>query len=426
MINPEEILDKAQQAGVDEAEVYQLVSHSRAVYFEANDLKQLETNESEGVALRVWRDRAPSVSVAYGDVEVETLVNRTLALCELNPPETIELTADHRQVYPTQGKEIPRESLVETGKSAISQLHDAYPRLLCKAELDCEQQTTRLINTRGTDCQYSDINVSAFIEAEWVRGEDFFTIADGVEGSETLDLRPTQQRIADGIKFASQIVSSPKGRVPIIFTAKAAPLFWDTLVSALNGKRVWEGSSPWSECLNQQVISPQITLFQDPTQLPERCPFDDEATPTQKLTLIKQGRLEQFYSDRAIGRLLKTGTSGNGFRPSLGRYPTPGLVNLIVAPGEGKLQDLISQLDEGLVIDQLLGEDADLSGEFSANIELGYRIQNGEITGRVKDTMVAGNIYTALNNLITLGGDQEINGSYKTPSVVVDGLSVVS
>jgi PmbA protein len=142
--------------------------------------------------------------------------------------------------------------------------------------------------------------------------------------------------------------------------------------------------------------------------------------------LIKQGQLEQFYSDRAIGGLLKTGTTGNGFRPSLGRYPTPGLVNLIVEPGQGQLQDLISQLDEGLVIDQLLGEDADLSGEFSANIELGYRIQNGEITGRVKDTMVAGNIYTALNHLMAIGGDSEINGAYKTPSVVVDGLSVVS
>ena len=426
MINPEQILDKAQKAGVDEAEVYQLVSHSQAVYFEANELKQLETTESQGVALRVWRDRAPSVTVAYGDVDLETFVNRTLALCELNPPETIALTPDHRQVYPTQGKTMSRESLVETGKSAIAQLHDAYPRLLCKAELECEQQTTRLINTRGTDCQYSDISLSAFIEAEWVRGEDFFTIADGVEASETLDLSPAWQRISQGLRFASEIVASPKGRVPIIFTAKAAPLFWDTLVSALNGKRVWEGSSPWSERLNQQVISPQITLFQDPTQLPERCPFDDEGTPTQKLMLIKQGQLEQFYSDRAIGGLLKTGTTGNGFRPSLGRYPTPGLVNLIVEPGQAQLQDLISQLDEGLVIDQLLGEDADLSGEFSANIELGYRIQNGEITGRVKDTMVAGNIYTALNHLMAIGGDSEINGAYKTPSVVVDGLSVVS
>jgi PmbA protein len=172
------------------------------------------------------------------------------------------------------------------------------------------------------------------------------------------------------------------------------------------------------------VLSEQITLFQDPTRNPERCPFDDEGTPTQRFTLINQGRVEQFYRDRAIGRLFGNGSTGNGFRPSLGGYPTPGLVNLMVTPGKGELENLIAQLDEGLVIDQLLGGDADLSGDFSANIELGYRVKNGQIAGRVKDTMVAGNIYTALNHLIALGGDSQINGSYETPSVAVDGLSV--
>jgi PmbA protein len=76
------------------------------------------------------------------------------------------------------------------------------------------------------------------------------------------------------------------------------------------------------------------------------------------------------------------------------------------------------------VIDQMLGGGAGISGEFSVNIDLGYRIQNGQIVGRVKDTMVAGNVYTALKNLIELGGDADWNGSCYTPSVIVDGLSV--
>jgi PmbA protein len=426
MMNPEEVLDRAQKAGADEAEVYHLVSRSNPVYFEANRLKQLETTESEGIALRVWRDRAPGVTVAYGEVEVEALVNRALSLCELHPPETIELTANHRQVYPTQGIRVSRETLMETGKSAIAQLCQSHPKILCSGELDCEEHTTRLLNSQGTDCQYSDISQSAFFQIEWVRGEDFLGISDGMESSDALDLTPIKQRLTQAINWATETVSAPKGRVPVIFTPKSAPLFWETLMGALNGKRVWEGSSPWSDRQQQHILSEQITLFQDPTRNPERCPFDDEGTPTQKFTLINQGYLEQFYSDRAVGRLLGTGSTGNGFRPSLGQYPTPGLVNLIVVPGKGELEDLIAQLDQGLVIDQLLGGDADLSGEFSANIELGYRVDRGEITGRVKDTMVTGNIYTALNHLITLGGDGQVNDSYETPSVVVDGLSVIS
>nr|CAO88982.1 unnamed protein product [Microcystis aeruginosa PCC 7806] len=56
---------------------------------------------------------------------------------------------------------------------------------------------------------------------------------------------------------------------------------------------------------------------------------------------------------------------------------------------------------------------------------MGYRIEKGKITGRVKDTMVTGNVYTALQNLIALGSDNQWNGSCYTPSLIVDSLSVV-
>lgn len=63
-------------------------------------------------------------------------------------------------------------------------------------------------------------------------------------------------------------------------------------------------------------------------------------------------------------------------------------------------------------------------GDFSVNVDLGFWIEHGEVIGRVKDTMVAGSVYTALKNLVELGGDAEWNGSCYTPSVIVEGLSV--
>jgi PmbA protein len=80
-------------------------------------------------------------------------------------------------------------------------------------------------------------------------------------------------------------------------------------------------------------------------------------------------------------------------------------------------------LDEGLVVDQLLGGGADISGDFSVNVELGYRIKNGQIAGRVKDTMIAGNVYSALDQLVALGGDADWNGPCYTPSLIVEGIS---
>ena len=133
--------------------------------------------------------------------------------------------------------------------------------------------------------------------------------------------------------------------------------------------------------------------------------------------------MQLFYTDRTIGRLLGGGTTGNGFRPGLGSYPTPGLFNSLIEPGSRSLLDLIASLDNALIVDQMLGGSAGISGDFSINVDLGYRVQNGEAIGRVKDTMVSGNVYLALKNLVELGGDVEWNGSCYTPSVVVEGLS---
>ncbi|NEP14229.1 MAG: TldD/PmbA family protein, partial [Symploca sp. SIO2C1] len=54
------------------------------------------------------------------------------------------------------------------------------------------------------------------------------------------------------------------------------------------------------------------------------------------------------------------------------------------------------------------------------------RVQKGKITGRVKDTMVAGNVYTALKQLVALGNDADWNGPCYTPSLILEGLFVTS
>lgn len=422
-LHTEQLLELAAQSGAQHAEVYQSRSLSRPVFFEANRLKQLESSQSEGLALRLWRDGRPGLAVAYGPVEPQDLVDRAIAMTQLNEPEPVELADARTDHYPDLGETVPVEELIKMGKEAIAQIRDAYPEVLCTAELECEEEATRLVNSKGLDCYYTDTTLSCFLAAEWVRGDDFLSIADGQTERGTLNPDQIVQSILQRLSWAKENVSSPTGRVPVLLTAKAADLLWDTVQAALNGKRVLEKSSPWSDRLLQVVTSDTLTLSQQPDTGPYSCPFDDEGSPTQPLLFIREGRLQQFYCDRTTGRLLGTDTTGSGFRPSMGSYPTPGLVNLLIQPGKGSLSDLIAQLGDGLVVDQLLGSGAGISGDFSVNLELGYRVQNGQITGRVKDTMIAGNVYTVLKQVVALGGDADWNGPCYTPSLIVEGIS---
>lgn len=421
---PEQLLDLAKKARADAAEVFQSSSSARPVYFEANRLKQLETNQLEGTALRLWRDGRPGIAVAHGPIAPQDLVDKAIAISQLNESETIELSAGTARRYPDVGTAVSVAQMIEWGEAAIAQIREAYPEVICEAELECDVETTRFVNSLGLDYGYSDTTLSGYVGVEWVRGDDFLSVGDGQVCRDALSPGALANQILKRLVWAERNALPVVGRVPVLFTAKAADTLWGTLQAALSGKRVLEGSSPWSDRIGEKVTSDSLTLYQDPDVGPFSCPFDDEGTPTQKLTLIDQGVLRLFYTDRTVGKELGGGSTGNGFRPGLGSAPTPDLFNTLIQPGKATFEELVKGLDDAIVVDQILGECAGISGDFSVNIDLGYRIKQGEILGRVKDTMVAGNVYTALTQLQALGCDADWNGACYTPSVLLKGLSI--
>lgn len=420
----EKLLDLANRSGASAAEVYQTQAMSRPAFFEANRLKQLESTQSEGIALRLWQDGRPGLAVAYGEVEPQLLVDKALELSQLNERETPELNAGARQIYPDLGYTVPVEELVGMGKQAIELVRLQFPDVLCNSQWDCEIETTRLVNSLGLDCSYTDTTLSGYLGVEWIRGDDFLSVGDGQTQRGELEPEKIARSIIQRLEWAKKNVNPPTGKMPVLFTSKAADMLWETVQAATNGKHALEGASPWSDKLGQQVISPLLTISQEPALGPFSCPFDDEGAPTRSIVPIRNGKLKLFYADLTIGRQLGSGSTGNGFRSGLGSYPTPGLVNLTIAPGQMSFDRLVTHLDSGIIIDQILGSGAGISGDFSINVELGYRVSNGEIQGRIKDTMVSGNVYTALKQVLAVGADIDWNGPCYTPSLIVEGLSV--
>lgn len=421
----ESLLRLLSHRGISHWEVYQIESRSQPVFFEGNHLKQLESSQSLGTALRVWQNNRPGLAVAYGKIEPELSIDKAIALSHLNEPETIELTPPRQASHDLTGVSASVADLVAIGDRAITQLREEYPELICSAELEYERETTTLINSLGLYCHYRESGLSCSLGAELVRGEDFLGIYDGEYTKEKLALEPIIEQIIRRLDWAKRNVTPPQGKVPVLLTANAAPLLWNTVSSALNGKRVREKSSPWSDLQQKLVVSSLISLSQQPDLQPYDCPFDDEGMPTQRLDLITRGVLNRFYCDRTIARELNLKPTGNGFRPDIDSYPSPSLVNLIVASGKNCFGDLIAKLDNGIVVDQTLGGGADINGDFSVNVDLGYRVEKGKIIGRIKDTAIAGNVYQVLQQVVALGSDSIWNGSCSTPSLIVEGVSVI-
>jgi PmbA protein len=432
--NPEQLLELARKSGAEAAEVYLSDAVSRPVFFEANRLKQIESIDSEGIGLRIWKSGRVGLVSAYGAVELVDLVDQAIALSALNEPEEILLRDSTVANYPTRlGSEISLETMIDAGNLAIAQVRSQYPEAICGAEWDCSHETLRIINSRGLDCGYTDITVDGSLSAELTRGDDFLNVWYGQSERGNVDPEAIARQVLQRLKWANKNVAIRSSqKTPVIFTAKAADLLWGVVAIAMSCRQVQQKTTPWLDKLGQPVISSIFSVSQQPSFGIYDSPFDDEGTPTQEVTWIDSGVLQGFYGDIRTCKELGLDATGNGFRGSLGNYPSPGLFNLAIATKQsekiiqGNILELAATLKNGLIVDQVLGDDPDLSGNFSVNIDLGYLVKNGEIVGRVKDTMLSGNAYTALNQVLAVSGEQQWQGSLYTPAMIVNGLSITA
>lgn len=419
----ERLLDLALRHGVEGAEVYTIHQRDQIVSYEANQLKQIEFSQVQGCGLRLWRNYQPGIAVAYGAFDPVELVERALALSELNQSEEIcwqtgIFQVDH-SVSPPETSQ-----LIGWAEGAIAEVREFQSQILCHSDWQWSEHGFRLINSQGLDCTYRESELSGSLNAEWIRGEDFLQVWAEIVGRDRLQPQDLTEQVLSRLSWAIDWASPPSGQVPVLFTPKATEILLGTVVAALSGRQLEQKTTPWSDRLGSLVLDRQITLGQDPSLAPYDLPFDDEGTLTQKFNWIEQGKLQGFYSDRGRAKSLGLSTLGNGFRPDLGSKPQPGLFNLVLAPGSYSFEQMLNTMTDGIVVDQILGEGGGLSGDFSFNLDLGYRVRQGQIVGRVKDTMVSGNAYAALAENVILGKDPAWQGSLYSPALLVQGLSV--
>ena len=107
----------------------------------------------------------------------------------------------------------------------------------------------------------------------------------------------------------------------------------------------------------------------------------------------------------------------------------PGVSNsyITVSPGNASFDMLLAELQNGIIVEQLIGmgQGNTLGGDAGGNILLGYRVKDGKIVGRIKDTMLNCNIYDALSNIIAIGSNsKELGGSMSIPAILCKDISV--
>jgi PmbA protein len=430
----EQTLEKILKLAADRteaAEVYYLSSQDTPIEFENNRLKSLQTKAIQGVALRVISQGRLGFASSTDLTRLDDLVDAAVQTSGSGDPAEFEFASGVQLRSPESTYTPPTtQELVEVGSSLIDRVHEYNPDILVDVGFHVRTGQVKIATSQDVYGERSSKIVSGTLSGNLVRGEDFlqaysYDVArDGIPDWERL-----LQDLLQKYRWAEQTATITSGSFPVLFTPRAAAgTIFRLFDTVLSGQVVVQKASPLADKVGETLFDDRLTLFEDPTIGPSACALDDEGTPTSRKVLIDRGTVKGFYWDRRWAARAGCESTGNGFRGGLSR-PSPDLVNLCVSPGQTSTADLIASIDEGLIVDQVLGagQSNQLAGEFSVNLDLGYKVEKGQIVGRVKNTMVAGSIFEAFKHLADLGDKPEwIGGGAYLPSIMFSQLGVAA
>lgn len=408
-----------------------------SVAFESGRLKTCGVSEESGVNLRVVHDGRVGVAGSTAG-DAADLVSRALASAALGERLALAFPAAAPQppvvTAAPAAAAAPLAQLVALGQALV----DRVSRDGCQVNVAIERATgeTRLLNTAGADAAYASTDVSVGVELARFSGDDVLLVSDfysGIDLPAAADLDALARAIADRFTPALRVVAPPEGALPVVFTPAGVSPILLPLEQALSGKSVLQGVSPLGARLGEQVLDPRCTLMDDPlaSGRPGSRPVDDEGVPSRVLSLVERGSVRAFVYDLETATRAGTASTGHGHRGTFGK-PHLGYTNLRFGDGAwggGGTRlggGLLAGIRDGLLVEDLIGvgQGNVIGGAFSHPVALAFRIQGGEITGRVKDAAVAGNVYELLARIGGFGDDGRWLGSRWSPSLLLEGVSV--
>jgi len=366
----------------------------------------------------------------------QNLVNNAVEVAQFGMSAKFELPSlisyPEVEVFDPDVEPVTVEEMINLGEKLVTTVRNHTPDIICEAEVSKYVTSVRIINSRGGEVSYKKSIFTLGIEGSLIRDTDMLFVGESESSCHPLsESKAVAEVVLQQLELAKNHASAPSRPLPVIFTPNGvASALIPPLMAAFNGRIVLEGASPIGNRVGQQVFDNKLWLWDDPTiaYRPGSCPCDDEAVPSQRTPLIEQGTVTNFLYDLQTAALAHTKSTGSASRAG-GRLPAPSPSAFIIAPGNTTFDEMVQDIKEGLIIEQLMGAGQGniLGGDFSGNVLLGYKVESGKIVGRVKDTMVSGNVYQVLKEIIAIGSEAKWVGSFlHTPYLYCPSLSVAS
>jgi PmbA protein len=445
-MTPEELLEIAERAssmlsaeGLDGFDVYVREGAGTTAEVKGQKLDAFESSRTWGVGVRALNGGRMGFSYATGSGEaVQSAVRGAVEnASSAEPDEYNGFAVKPSMPYPQTGGYDPAMSSVPEGERIARAM---------KVERAALEFDGRIKRVRKSSASFGEsawaISSSTGISAasrSTSCSTGIMVVAQDASGSQ-MGYEFEFSRMADGIDYeavgrsaAEKAVSllgakkPPTGMFPVIIENNIACEFLSVLSSSFSAESALKGKSMLADKVGKSICSASVSIFDDGLMEGGAAtrPFDDEGVPSEKTPLVESGILKGFLHNTYTARRYGAVSTGNGQRGGFRTQTGVGGSNLNIQKGATTPAQMISIIDKGLIVREVLGMHTanPITGDFSIGVS-GMWVESGKIIGPVNEAAISGNIIEIFRSIDAVGSDMKFRGHLGAPSLLLSPISV--
>jgi PmbA protein len=418
-------LDALKKAGADKASCLVNCGRKDEFNIEANKFTLMRTLFNDGLLLKVIKNNRKGI-IKINKLDTPSIDQAVLDCVSLAasalPEEAEDIAEKHENKNFDQNiNGSSMDKLFSRTKDFIQQLNDEYPKIVMEGmTTDFNSSQNIYVNSNGVEFSSN---------AEYYQIGTMFSAKDGEKSSSFndysacltsldkpfMDLDMHRTLLSESEQSLDPRMIKDKFIGKVIVTPACSDMIWDTIINCfLSEYSLLEGTSRWKDALDTKVADSALTFRAVPLNpnivAGER--FTSDGYESKDADIIHGGTLKSFYLSLYGSR--KTG------KP---RTLNSAFNNIEVSAGNIPLEEMIKNVDKGILLNRFSGASPGPSGDVSGVAKNSFMIEKGVITGALKETMVSFNILDILQK-IDISKERCLNGMTILPWCCFDGITI--
>ncbi len=409
--------------GLSEGEIYSLKT-ARTVYeHTGKEIKVKSAGNDEGAGVRVINGKKIGFSFANSKEKLGDAIKTASSISKFSeksefsfagPQKYKNVSSWDRKVAEAGEKEL--KEIVDEVANGVNRSGSEVARIFLvsgKSEAAIANSSLLFGKEQGTSCM-------VYAEARNGKGSGFADYSGYKMIKEPFELGKSAGMMAKKMRSPKKLQG---GKYTVIFSHETLASLVGLMLNSFSGELKRRKISNLHDKEGKLMFDRRLNIWDDPfAEGTGKSAFDGEGVASQKLALVENGIVRNFYYDRETAAFAGVKKDGNCARDAYSSYPDIGASNTVIGKGEG-----MEEPSKYVYIESMHGLHTanPTSGDFGAEASVAFLRENGKETA-VRGFMVSENVFNLFSRIDCIGTKQAINGEFISPQISFKGVALVS